>query len=573
MPSIRLPRHFTSLTLAILVGGCTLGNTTFADQQPADNVATFSSPQSYRMYNILAAEMYLRQGDMGQAALHYVAAAQESSEPEVAQRAAELAVNIGDEALSARALKRWVELAPDSFEARQYQALANLRAGDYDAAVDDLVQIRDHIEEKEKRGFELMVFLLMEEPQTDKAFETFRRYVEREDASPRAQLALAALALNADRFEEALKAGEIALETGDQEQQEQAARLRSKALLEMERIPDAVSELEQVAKTSKNNELKLDYARMLILANRRSEATPIYKQLYASKPEDVDILYTLGLLYLEDKEYAFAEPLMKKLLDVPDKADDAHYFLGQIYEGQKRPEEAIASYKKATSSGFASDAMMQVAELLVETETLEAARQWLDEQRDASTSNGRKAMITALEAQLLHDQNMYQDAVGLFDRALELQPEDIEVLYARSLSQEQAGDFAAAEKDLRAILEKQPDNATVLNALGYMLTINTRRFEEAEKLIRKAIELRPDDPAIMDSMGWVLYRLGQVEEAESWLRKAYNELQEPEIASHLIEVLSEQGKTAEAKSILDEMLEAFPDDEMLNAVKSRLVNL
>lgn len=567
MQSFRLPRHFISLTLGILVGGCALGGSTFAGQQ-TESITTFSSPQSYRIYNILAAEMYLRQGEIEQAALHYVAVAQQGDDPEIAQRAAELAISAGDDQLAARALKHWIELSPDSFEARQYRALTNLRAAKYDEAVEDLIKVRDHFEEKEGRGFELMAFLLLEEPQADKAYETFKRYVKQEDKSARAQLTLAALALNADRFEEALKAGKLAQKDGDQQQKEQAARLRSKALLGLERIDDAVQELGPIAEKSENSDLKLDYARMLILANRRNEATPLYKQLYANKPEDVDILYTLGLLYLEQEEFAFAEPLMKKLLDVPDRVDEAHYFLGQIYEGQQRYPDAIEHYQQATSSNFSDQAVTRVASLLVKTENLHKARMWLQEQYEAATSNPRKAVLNRIEGQLLHAEKKYGDAVTAFTQALELGTEEkAEVLYARALSYEKQQDFEAAEGDLRTLLKQRPDNAMVLNALGYMLVVNTKRYEEAHELIAKAIELSPEDPAIMDSMGWVLFRLGKLKQAETWLRKAYDGMKEPEIASHLIEVLLELGKAAKAKSILEEMLEQFPEDEMLMKAK------
>ena len=147
------------------------------------------------------------------------------------------------------------------------------------------------------------------------------------------------------------------------------------------------------------------------------------------------------------------------------------------------------------------------------------------------------------------------------------------MLYSRALSQEKSGNFAAAETDLQAVLTLQPDNATVLNALGYMLAVNTQRYADATDLIGKALAARPDDPAVMDSMGWVLFRTGKLEEAENWLRKAYNLLPDPEVASHLVEVLIARGNKTEAKAILDTMLGKFPDDKLLLPFKAKLAGI
>ncbi|WP_028487678.1 tetratricopeptide repeat protein [Thiothrix lacustris] len=571
MHSTRLPRHFLSITLALLIGGCAMGNATFADEQ-ADNVATFSSPLSYQVYNILAGEMFIKQGNPEQAALHYVAAAQQTNDPAVAQRAVELAMSSKDNALAGRALERWIKLSPNSAEAVQYQALANVRAEKYAAAVKDLVKIRDTIDKEAGHGFEFIVSLLSLEPETKKSYETFKQYVSSSDDSIKAQLALASLALNADQFDDALSICKVVKQKGDGTQQVQASRWAAKALLGLDKLPEAIAELETTSKTSKDTELTLDYARLLILADRRVEAIPIYQQLHASHADDVDILYTLGLLHLEQKDFKAAQPLIQKLRVVPERAEEANYFMGQIFEGLKQPKQAIDAYKLASVGRYVRESTVRIAALLKDSESLAVARAWLAEQLKASTSDERKVLLWQVDGQLLHDVAQYPQAIASFSQALAIRADDTDVLYSRALSAEKMGDFVAAEADLKVVLKAQPDNATVLNALGYMLAVNTQRYPEAAELVGKALKVRPDDPAIMDSMGWVLFRTSKLEEAESWLRKAYNLLPDPEVASHLVEVLIARGNKTEAKAILDAMLGKFPDDKLLLPLKAKLVD-
>jgi tetratricopeptide (TPR) repeat protein len=72
------------------------------------------------------------------------------------------------------------------------------------------------------------------------------------------------------------------------------------------------------------------------------------------------------------------------------------------------------------------------------------------------------------------------------------------------------------------------------------------RLPEALQLIRKAQGMAPDDPFIMDSMGWVQYRMGNLDEAEAQLRRAYGLRPDADIAVHLGEVLWKKGQKDDA---------------------------
>ena len=577
MRRFRLPRQITKLSRLVLLAGCTVGHTAYAEQTPAPdntNVATFSSPLSYQIYNILAAEMYVHGNKPGQAALHYIAAAQQANSVSLAQRAAELASNANDPQLTDRALELWTKIDPSSLEARQYHALSNVRAGNYDQAVADLIAVRDQAEKKNGKGFDLVISLLALESDGSRAYETLKRFVAKADSSPRAQLALAAVANDSGHFDEGLTAAQQAKQAGDKLQKEQASRRIAEALMGLNQQDKAIAELAPVAKNTKDMEIKLSYGRMLIMLDRRAEATPLYQQLYAKQPDNTDILYTLALLHLEQKAFTVAEPLMKKLREIPERAGDASYFLGQIYEGEKRPQDAVEAYKRAVQgSSFIIEASGRTASLLLETSNLDTARQWLQAQVKTARDDVRKAQFQVLEGKLLYEKEKYAEAAAVFDQVLAVKAEDADALYNRSLCKDHLGDIAAAEADLRALLKIQPENATVLNALGYMLVMRSQRYPEAEELIRKAVKLRPTDPAIMDSMGWVLFRTGKLDESEDWLRKSYAQLHDPEIAGHLVEVLSQHGKAAEAKQILQEILGKFPHDSALIKLKDTLVGL
>lgn len=120
---------------------------------------------------------------------------------------------------------------------------------------------------------------------------------------------------------------------------------------------------------------------------------------------------------------------------------------------------------------------------------------------------------------------------------------------------------------LKTLLEKDKNNPTFNNDLGFIWADHDMNLEEAEKLVRKAIEedkklrhkanpaIKPeqdkDNPAYLDSLGWVLFKKKQYKEAVTPLVDAVkqDDGQHMEIYDHLGDVyvaLKEPAKAVEA---------------------------
>ena len=171
---------------------------------------------------------------------------------------------------------------------------------------------------------------------------------------------------------------------------------------------------------------------------------------------------------------------------------------------------------------------------------------------------------------MLREQKFYAEAKALYDHALGEIPNRVELLYQRAMVADKLDDLVLLEQDLMAILENEPDYVEALNSLGYTLADRTDRYEEAYAYIRRALELRPDAAHILDSYGWVNFRMGRLDEALLYLRKAAEAVYDPEIAAHLGEVLWEQGDHAAARDIWDEAIKKSPDSETLLNTMQRL---
>jgi len=95
----------------------------------------------------------------------------------------------------------------------------------------------------------------------------------------------------------------------------------------------------------------------------------------------------------------------------------------------------------------------------------------------------------------------------------------------------------------RKVLVGDPQNATALNYLGYMLADRGIKLEEALGLIRKAVDLDPANGAYLDSLGWAYFKLGKYESAEDSLIKAAQRIDtDPTVQDHLGDLYQKTGR-------------------------------
>lgn len=154
---------------------------------------------------------------------------------------------------------------------------------------------------------------------------------------------------------------------------------------------------------------------------------------------------------------------------------------------------------------------------------------------------------------ILRQREKYTAAIPAYDKALGLlDASDGDArwfpLYARGIARERSGDFAGAEKDMRAALAIRPDQAQILNYLGYSFIDRGQHLDEAMRMIEKAAQLHPDDGYIQDSLGWGYYRLGRFAEAVAPMEKAATQMSsDPLVNDHLGDVYWMVGRKREAE--------------------------
>ncbi len=530
------------------------------EQAPPEQTLT-----SDLMYDILLGEIAGQRGVMMISVPHYLQAAMDSRDPRVAERAVQIASYANAYDAAERAARRWVELDPDSIEARKALIALALHNKDHDEVINQLnylLAISDDPEE----GYSLATTILAREEDKARAMATMEQLVAHNPDNPYAWMALSRIAVTADDTDKALQSVDKALQTSPD--LPSALLLKAQILVRMDRNDDARKLLAgAVKKHPDNTNLHFAYGRMLLDGEDLKGARAQFARVVELEPENPDGLYSLALLELETGQYKAGEGHLMQLLEIDPNIQNAYYYLGYSSLKQGDDQAALQWYGKVESGDYWSQAQLRIAEILVRNGNIDTMQNHMRllRQKDPTQS----VTYYLLEGQVLTDAGLNREAYDLYVEALQSSPDNADLLYAHSLAAEKLGKLDIAERNMRQILEQDPDNVRTLNALGYTLADRTTRYEEALGYINRAYAQEPDDPAIIDSLGWVHFRLGNYAQARQHLQRAWDMTQDGEIGAHLGEVMWVQGDHDEARAIWEASRKTAPDNPVLLEIINR----
>ncbi len=127
--------------------------------------------------------------------------------------------------------------------------------------------------------------------------------------------------------------------------------------------------------------------------------------------------------------------------------------------------------------------------------------------------------------------------------------------------------------DYRKANELNPDNAEILNSLGYTQVDNNLNLEESLSLLRTAAALDGQKGHIIDSLGWALYKLGKFEEALDYLESAASlDPNNPEIIDHLGDAYWKTGRKDEAIIEWRKSIKIQENIEVKNKINLKIEN-
>ena len=572
-----IQRMLATFIPAVLVAGCATapepGERLDALFQAAGGTGVQASEplpdRAQAMYHVLVGQIAAERGDVAQAATEYLAAAKLARQPSIAREATRYALASNDKTLSVTASQLWRESDPDNVQAQEAAFRVAVRARAYTTAL-EMARSFVAAQPASDVGEALRVVagtLVRDNVAAEPAMAIMQPLVEAHADSAEAHYALGLVAMNVERWSLARASAQqaSALRPGWSE----AVLLEAGVLIKQQRVLEGIAVVEPLVRDGQAPDTRFALARLLLEANALDLAEIQLDQVLAEQADHPEARYARGLLALDRGNVDLAEQHFLALIEQPAQRFDAAYYLGRISEARGDLDAARGWYRRVAGGRHQSDALTRRAYLMAEGGHVDEARAYL--QGLSRMNPGMQLQLLLVEADILLQSDQPEAALALYEQGLAEFPEEPDLLYGRSLAYEQLGQVDAAIADLRAMVEQDADDARALNALGYILTNHSQRYEEARGYIARALALRPNDPAVIDSMGWVEFRLGNLDAAAELLRRAYARLKDPEIAAHLGEVLWQMGEREEARQVWGTALSQHPEHGTLQETMTRLV--
>jgi len=364
---------------------------------------------------------------------------------------------------------------------------------------------------------------LMNDGQTDAALEQYKVIADANPEDPQTHLRMAEIYRKQGKFDlalENLKAAQsvvpdsmevpynMAVIYQAQGRYDEAAQALQDLLKKTEK-PDGkyskdetnnralfLERLGTVYRENNNNQLAIEtFRKMLVLGDDNAERG--YQQIIDT--------------YREAKEWQAATDVAKEAVGkLPNDPDLKIVYAGQLADMGK-PDEGIQQVKSLLSGNPEKD----------------------------------RAVYIAL-AQMYGRLKRWPEAEQALDKASQLSVKDEDkeyVQFLRGSTYERQKKYDQAEEVFRKVIGNDPDNAAVLNYLGYMLADRGQKLDEALTMIKKAVELEPANGAYLDSLGWAYFKLGKYDQAEDNLTKASQHMgTDPTVQEHLGDLYQKTGR-------------------------------
>ena len=526
--------------------------------------AVYSQFSKESLFALLTAEIAGQRNRFDVALGNYLDQARTTRDAGVIARAMQIAEFLGAHEQALEMALLWVDVAPNDPQALRAGALQLARAGDHAQAMQLMERVLD------LHGETNFDFLALAAAQTDaETRQSMLQSLEglRQQNPENAQITFStALLMQQDgRSEEAL---ELLEALPDSVASQPTTMLQARLLADQGNSEQAIEVLQEgLRHFPDNTRMRLLMARLLVAEDNMDAAATQFAALVQQNPDDAELLLTLGLVNLENDDPKAAIPYLERADQVSPGNSIARYHLGLAYQAAGDEQSAIQAWRSVGPGNEYLTSRLQLAQALAGQGRIEELGQIMAADRNVYPQQALALYLLEVEALTSVDRKL---ALQRINDALTEFEGNSDLLYTRAMLREQLGDSAGFEEDLRSIITAEPDNAMALNALGYTLADRNERLDEALTLIERAHQLEPDDPAIIDSLGWAHYRLGNLERAEAYLRRAYQAMPDQEVAAHLGEVLWQQGRKREAIELWEEAMQDSEQDELIRATRDRL---
>ncbi|MCI5222522.1 MAG: tetratricopeptide repeat protein [Candidatus Electrothrix sp. AR4] len=462
-------------------------------------------------------------------------------------------LNRAEEAISR--LKGYLEKRPEDKISRMLLARIFIRQGEFKKAAAQYRKVHE-LAPEDTTPLLLLSELYLAENKTSMAKATLRNVLTVDKQSYSAHLLLARLLVAEEKYKNGQRHYQEAL---DITWSEGLYLELAQVFTQQKKYSEAANIYLEILKNNElNEEARVSLIHLYLLQEQEKKAMDELNRLkkLTQNPEKAEL--TIIRLYSRWEEYDKAIALLEKILQ-ENELSEARYLLGILHFQEKQYEETLIDLQKIPSSAkeYEDGLFLQVRTYRELKRNQEATRLL---ESALAEEELRSADLYILLAGIYQFDEQEQSCRDTFIRALEVYPEDEQLLYEYGLFLDYVGEERQALDIMRKIIKMQPEHAGALNYVGYTWANNKKNLHQAFRYITHATEIKPDNGYIRDSLGWVYYQQGKFEAARKALELAVELApDDPAILDHLAAVYLALSRSDEALKTWKKALKLYND--------------
>ncbi|HEZ0251561.1 TPA: hypothetical protein WGO19_000659 [Neisseria meningitidis] len=513
-----------------------------------------------QIFTLLGGETALQKGQAGTALAAYMLMLERTKSPEVAERALEMAVSLNAFEQAEMIYQKWRQIEPIPGEEQKRAGwLQNVLRERGNQHLDGLEEVLAQADERQNRR----VFLLLAQAA-----------VQQDGLAQKASKAVRRAALKYEHLPEAAVA-DVVFSIQGREKEKAIGALQRLAKLDTEILPPTLMTLRLTARKypeildgffeqTDTQNLSAVWQEMeimnLVSLHRLDDAYARLNVLLEHNP-NADLYIQAAILAANRKEdISVIDGYVEKAYGrgTEEQRSRAALTAAMMYADRRDYAKVRQWLKKVSAPEYLFDKGVLAAAAAVELDGGRAALRQIGRVRKLPEQQGRYFTadnLSKIQMFALSKLPDKREALRGLDKIIEKPPAgsntelQAEALVQRSVVYDRLGKRKKMISDLERAFRLAPDNAQIMNNLGYSLLSDSKRLDEGFALLQTAYQINPDDTAVNDSIGWAYYLKGDAESALPYLRYSFENDPEPEVAAHLGEVLWALGERDQAVDV------------------------
>lgn len=522
------------------------------------------------MFEIMMGEMFAQKGDLLSAYNLIYAAAENTRDPALVERAFQLAMSAFYAEGIDKSARLWREMNPEDPTPWRVGYIMSLRQGELTNALDYWQAYRTRSELSLEDDLKNAAAQVVQSTPVATGLDFFKALY---DLYPKEWAAGYAYGYAADQYGRVDLAVDVLEAVIDQHQApSEVYYALANLYVENDLVERGLSKLASYVQSNPKDWMMQErYARLEAKASLYNQAKQRYTRIVAANPKAYTSKLSLALLELEQGDLSVAKKQLDMLLKVEGYQDVSHYYLGVVAKSQGDYVQARSHLEQVVHPNYQLDANLLISQILFETKGLDAALQFLDQLQPADDQEQVK--ILRARGIFYGQKGEWASAADQYRLALELSVDRLTLSYSLAMALYELGAYDEYEQIIKAILKDHPDEPDALNALGFYYVEQDRQLAEAERLLNRALELAPNSYHIIDSLAWLAYKERRFTDAEKYIEQAWSLNQNDEVLIHMIKIKWTLKKYDQAQNLWKKHHKQFPDNpvlpDLINQLKTK----